>query len=303
MGAVNRRVKSSAAAWRVLGFATILGLIPALVALPARADPTERAARLYDDGAAAYDRRDYDGALQALAAADALAPDATTLVLALNAASRSRLAVLALETADRALFRGERFLPLARSVRARFATQVGTLQILCTRCAARLDDGAPLAPGVPRYALPGRRRVVAELLGREHVYEVEVKGGQLLVLRIEEAPRLMAPERVTPSSAESARSSGARDFDGVRPGWFWGGLGLTAALSIATGVSALDTRARHADFERAPSSTSAQSGRASQRRTNWLAAGSLASALGTAVLGLVVVRWGDAPRLQARSSH
>lgn len=244
------------------------------------APPRERAAELYDQGAAAYDAGDYDRALHALREADALAPNDVVLELALKAALQSTQPVTAMDTAERAELRGGKFPELRRIVRDRFARQVGRVRIVCRACRPSLD-GAPTAPGVTRFVSLGQHEVRATSGGRERTYSVRVAADTVSELRIDEAP---AADRGTLATPQRR--------DGVSPVWFWLGVGVTAAVAGGTALSALDTRNRHETFQRTPSAPNAEAGKSSQRRTNWLAAGTALSAVGTAVIGIVVVDWG-----------
>jgi hypothetical protein len=257
-------------------FLVIFSLSAGVLAAPAR----ERAAQLYDQGAAAYDAGDYDRALHALREADALAPNDVVLELALKAALQSTQPVTAMDTAGRAELRGGKFPALRQRVRSRFGRQVGKVRIVCRACRPSLD-GAPATPGVTRFVSIGQHEVSATSGGRQRTYSVRVSADALSELRVDESPPAEARSLATPRA-------------GISPAWFWLSVGMTAVLAGGTALSALDTRDRHETFERTPTRRTAEAGEDSQRRTNWLAAGTALAAAGTAAVGIVIVDWGGA---------
>jgi hypothetical protein len=262
-------------------YARVFLLVFGLSAPALGAPPQERAAELYDQGAAAYDAGDYDRALRALREADALAPNDIVLQLALQAALQSTQPVTAMDTAERAERRSAKFPQLRQRIHQRFARDVGRVRVVCRSCRPSID-GAPATPGVARFVSLGQHEVSAFSGGRVRSYSVHVNAGAVSELRIDE------------SAPPAQRTLAEPGRGGVSPAWFWLGVGVTAAVAGGTALSALDTRDRHEAFERAPTERNAEAGRGSQRRTNWLAAGSALAAAGTAVVGIVVVDWGGA---------
>lgn len=248
--------------------------------------PAVTAAALYDRGASAYDSGRFEEALSTLARAEALLPNDVTLELALRAALRTSQAPEAMALAERATGRGERVIAVARLVRRKFEQRVGTLRVLCGNCEARLA-GQQLEPGASRLVEVGQHELWISSGPSSRVYPIRIDPAQQLDFRLESST-VAAPSRRDPAP-EAGRV--AR----VSPAWMWLAAGVSTALSAATIVSAIDTRARYERFRNEPDEAHARAGMSSQARTNWLLGGTLLSVGTTVVLGVFVVEW-DTPR-------
>ena len=260
-----------------------------LAAAVARADDTStaEARSAYDRGAKAYDAGDHAVAAAELARADLLAPNATVLELALKAALRSDDPLLAMSLADRAAERRVEggAAEAARAVRARFEGRVGRLVVQCRTACSAAVDGAPATAGTARWVLAGPHDVEISAGGARERRSVVVGVGG--IVRVEQAPP--APVRLPPPPPPAPSPSTG---DGrVSPAVFWIGLGATALLGVAAGVSGLDTRERHDQFVQSPSEQAAQDGRAAQIRTNVLVGATIATGVLTGALGLLAIRW------------
>ena len=247
----------------------------------------DTAGELYDRGVAAQKKGDYARAASLFARADELVPDATALEAAINAAVLAGDAPLAMSLVHRtrraAMPQG--LASAARKAEAQFGSRVGTLRIKCADCSARVDG--QIAPiNEDRWLLVGAHRVELAVADRQEVFEVEITARA----RAEIAPSARI------GASEAAPGQAAEPSEGIQPGWFWAGVGVTAlfaGLSIASGIDALD---RHAEFEKNPTTDLSEKGEAAETRTYvlWTVTGLLAA--GTAALGLFAVRWSDPPK-------
>jgi hypothetical protein len=269
------------------GFAFACAL--ALVA-PARADDVAEARAAYDRGAKAYDTGDFSTAAVEFARADALAPNATVLELALKSSIKADDPILAMPLVERAEGRNAQgqLAETARAARERFSPRVGQLVVRCSGCTATLD-GALTAVGVKSWVLAGSHEVVVSLASgaRERV-PVQVAAGALV--NVEPAPKFVV-RPPPPVPAEPKSSPGAPGDGRISPVLFWVGVGATLVLGGAAVASAVDTRNRHEAFLQSPSEAASQDGRASQIRTNVLIGASAATGVLTAALGAFAVRW------------
>lgn len=244
-----------------------------------------RARAAYDRGAAAYDRGDYAAAARAFAEADALAPNAVTLQVALDAAVLADDPVIGaalLERAD-ARPREASLEGSLKAARARFAGKTGRVRVVCpadaSPCSAALD-GAPISTDKPSFARVGRHEITTVARGQSEARPVEVKPDQETVVTISMSTR------ANPRSPTGS---------GLSPVFPLLGVGLTAAALGATIASGLDTRSRHEQFMSAGCAGPAHGdcaglasgGQASQARTNILLGVTVAMSIPTAALGIL----------------
>lgn len=245
----------------------------------------EEAAAAYDRGAAAYDKGDFARAATELARADDLAPNSVTLELALDAAVRADDAVLAMTLAERADSRTmtKALDQASHLARRRFASKVGRVSVVCpppTPCTATLDDAA-FAAGTVQFVLVGthRLRVVRESAVETFTLVTE-PGKTVEVVPTAQRDRLIV---TTPEPASER---------GLSPGWFFVGVGVTAALGAASIASGLDTLRAHRVYTADKSDlAAAESGHDAMVRTNVLLVATGVTALATAAIGVFAVRW------------
>jgi hypothetical protein len=253
------------------------------------ADAEEEAAAAYDRGASAYDRGDFTTAATELARADELSPNDVTLELALAASARTTDAVAAMKLAARADKRpnaSTRLVAAADAVKKRFASSVGSINVVCTGdCSARIDDQpAPVNSAVVVAA--GKHRVdIARGDVRQPPREIVVDGGKSV--------ELIAAGDGPPSARVEIPSATSEPSRGLAPTWFWVGVGVTAALGGATAFSALDTAATHDEFAADRSNGDlSNEGKSGERRTIVLGIATGVLAVTTVVLGTLFVDWG-----------
>jgi hypothetical protein len=265
-----------------------LVLAGVLVAAPSAAQGGDvgAAREAYDRGAAAYNAGDYVTATAQLSKADALVPNDVALELALRAAVKANDPVDAMELAVRADPRRSATLTAARDdARAKMGGRVGKLTVTCapgSSCTATVDD-AIVPTGEARFVVTGAHQVVITSHGRAQTQTVRIDSGATVAVEGRPAP-------VEPAAPVPERREGG----GLSSGWIWAGAGLTAVLGGITVASALDTAAKHDDFAAHPSADGSAAGSDAQLRTNLLAAGTVACAVVTLVVGLVFVRGHDA---------
>jgi hypothetical protein len=161
-------------------------------------------------------------------------------------------------------------------------------------------DGAPIVAGTKRWVVVGPHHVEVGLEGGLRSYPIRIDPAGTIEVRA--TPNAVAtPLPIHPTDA--LPRSDARDDNGVARGdrgglssaWFWGGLAVTGALGGITIASGVDTAHKHDAFttNQSPTAGMADDGRAAQLRTNILLAATSASAVATALIGLVFVRWRD----------
>jgi hypothetical protein len=273
-----------------------------LYAPNALADGKADARALYDQGAAAFDAGDYPRAASLLADADAMAPNATVLKLALGASLRADDGVLSEELALRADGRGAspELADLSARAHQRFRTKVARVKVSCQRarpCAAHLGTSRWLG-GETHAVAPGAVDVLFDEAGA-HV-RLEVSAGQ--VAEVVE-PHPSAPPGTSPTAAVLV----GPPVDGTNGGGlpsvvFWGGVALTACLTGATIASGVDAQARRDQFLAARTLANQSAGESAEVRTNVLLVGAVASAAATAVLGIFFTRWRATPVIMSSLS-
>lgn len=300
----SRRGRPSRASWLVLAL-----FLAAASDASAQAADVAAARDAYDRGAASYDAGEYAVAATQLSRADALVPNDVALELALKAAVKANDAVLVMELAARADGRRSRTLHAVRDdARSRMSARVGRVTVACapgTRCTATFDD-TPFPVGEARWVLTGDHRVVIDSGdGNRQAFPVRVDPGVTVPVTAASTPAhvpIPPPSDARRTSIEQAPHVVAPPRSGVSPVWFWVGAGLSAVLGGVTIASAVDTRSKYDEFSVRPSSALSNDGAEAQLRTNLLFAGTAASAVTTAVLGLFFVRWGAPSERAAASS-
>jgi hypothetical protein len=280
---------------------------------PAAADDTATAAAKasYERGLAEHARGRLASAARAFAEADAAVPSNEAIEAALDDAVAADDPVLGMTLVARAEGR-----PLdARAARARdaarraFERRVGEVVVVCpapSTCTVRVDDGPPVAPAGPVLVGVGAHAVTASRDGRTTTTRVEVAPGASVRVAVD------APER---SGGEPARPAVGEP---VRPGRVVVvvGLGVTAALGVATAISAADLFGKRTEFVDgacaidAPATATplaecgrlADEGRAANVRTGLLLGGALLAGATTLVTELFFVPKRGEPRLSAAIS-
>ncbi len=259
----------------------------------ARADETarQRAGALYDRGAAAQARGDHAEAARLFTRADDALPNEVALEAALGAVTLADEVALGMELAERAASRviAGKLATKAADVRRRFAPRAGRVIIECppaVRCAARID-GAHARPGDARWASVGIHRVEIDAGSRSEASFVTVEPGRTARVTIREVDRA-GPGAPGDHAVAPAASSAP---EGLSPGWFWLGAGLTAAAGLATAASYADTASRHDAFVAHPTREAAADGEAAQTRSLALLGVSAGLLATTTVVGVAFVRW------------
>jgi hypothetical protein len=250
------------------------------------ADAEEEAAAAYDRGASAYDRGDFPTAATELARADELAPNDVTLELALEAASRSTDAVLAMTLVERAEKRptpSERLTSAADAAKKRFASKVGTINVVCSNapCEVAIDE-KPVPANRAIIVLARNHRVVIKRGSEDETRDVAVAGGK--AVEIISSARAPTELRTNGPPADTLPSHG------VAPKWFWIATVVTVASGAATALSALYTARTHDEFTADRSNVElSNDGKFAEGRTVVLGVVTGALAVSTVVLGAVLV--------------
>lgn len=295
-------------------FAAVFSVVFALgCPAPAAADDTATAAAKasYERGLAEHAAGRLASAARAFAEADAAVPSNEAIEAALDDAVAADDPVLGMTLVARAEGR-----PLdARAARARdaarraFERRVGEVVVVCPRaatCTVRVDDGPSVVPAGPVLVGVGAHTVTASCDGRITTTRVDVAPG--------------ASARVTVGAPEPGVSAPARraETDPVRPGRVVVvvGLGVTAALGVATAISAVDLFGKRSEFVDgacaldAPATATplaecgrlADEGKAANVRTGFLLGGTLLAGATTLVTELFFVPKRGEPRLSAAIS-
>ena len=354
MGSSSFRLDSSCRAWRrafprlrgAFAFAACVTLVA--VGAPAFAGENgaiggelevDRARAAYDRGVRAHALGDHGAAARAFAEADALAPKAASLEAALESAMKADDAVLGAELVERADGRAPDagLRTTLEAARKRFAGRTGKIRVECggeARCLAAVDGSAadarrPIFVGVGPHAVVVQR-------GAERIERlVDVKADQVVVVAANaesagaganaganaNAGAGAGANAGAGAGASGSTGTGGGEGHGISRGWFYVGLGLTAALGGATVVSGLDAVAKHDRFKSdgcasgasgpVPSDCSERGaeGSRAQTRTNVLLGATAVLAVTTVAIAIFAVRWKDgtearltfAPSLVAKS--
>lgn len=259
-------------------------LSAAVATVDARADgdeATREAGAAYDEGARAYDAKDYATAARRFAVADEKVPSGRALELAMASALLANDAPLGMDLVVRAERRSVdgSLAQLAAKLKKRFSEAVGSVALVCAEgrpCRADLE-GRALAPGLPRHALPGAHAIVITSDdGASATVEVMVARGSTATARAKGV--VAAPP--SPPSEERPAPPPLRADRGLSPVYFGVAAGMTAvAIGTAIGLT-VRTGALHEEFRTSPSQASADAGDDAQTaaRIVWGASGALAVA-------------------------
>jgi hypothetical protein len=269
------------------------------------AESRAQAARLaYDSAAAAYDSGDFNAAAEQFARADELAPNPTTLKLALAAALRAEMPVLAVNLTLRVERRptvDEDTLRLSRAARDRFQSRVGLLTVHCANkhmCRVKIDE-QQVEPEQPIALNPGQIELSFSEGQTSVTRRVEVLAGRTLsvteppLIERAPAPPLAPPPAVpaVPAVPDVAPPVLRPEASGLPPAVFWCGVALTGALTAASIASGVDAAHAHDAFLAQRSDDTRQQGQAAVERTNVLVAGAVGTALISATVGLFFTKW------------
>jgi hypothetical protein len=275
-------------------------------AAPGASADEARARDAYERGTIALRNGDYARAAAEFAQADSIAPNPVTLRAALNAATLADDPVLGTELLARA-DRGPSDKALTEAVlaaRPRFAHRTGRIVVRCGPagpCLATVD-GAALEPAKPRIVAVGVHTVTLLGGGAPEVRMTWVAADQTVEVAI--APPAGQSSKPPPPPSPAPAPPPEHEASGVAPGWFFVATAVTAAAAGLTIWSGVDTLNRHAAFDNAgcrqgprpDCGALAGDGRSAERRTNVFLIGTAALALGTAGLGVFLVRWGGPRR-------
>ncbi len=244
----------------------------------ARADATTEARDAYDEGARAYDAKDYPNAAKSFAVADERVPSGRALELAMASALLANDAALGMDLVVRAERRSVdgSLAALAAKLKKRFADAVGTVTLVCpsgVSCQGDLE-GRALVAGVPRHAVPGSHVVAITLDGATTPTTITVERGHDFVATLFRVAG--APARPSPPSPEAPNPPIDR---GLSPVYFGVAAGLSAVgLGTAIGLTFV-TKNLHDDFRATPSRASSDAGSEAQTATRivWGVTGALAA--------------------------
>jgi hypothetical protein len=315
----------------VAAFALVLQSTALARAVEETTEPTpaqvRTAAEAFDRGREAYKTEDYVEAAEQFESADANAPSAAALELAIRARDKAGQLDRAATLAALALARhadDPNIQKIAPSIRERAKAELFELNLKCDE-ACEVTVAGKLAPGRRAtdrtiYLSSGTYTVRAGWPGdRSLSKSVEAKKGELGTLDFR-APEVVveAPPAATPVVAEAPKppADSAQPQSGkLPPTAFWVGVGLTAALGGVTLWSGVDTqnnpgpdRVRDACKAGSPNCESLYNeGVDKQHRTNLLLGVSAGLGVATAVVGVFFTDWGgskkSAPSVDAAKAH
>ncbi len=256
----------------------------------------EQARDAFDQGTAAYARREYAPAAEYFARADELAPSNEALEAALESATRAEDAVLAMRLVDRASRVATPPKGLAEAKRValeRFRRRTGRVVVRCTTECSPSLDGKPVVVGVPSWSLIGKHAVVAVRGTARTSSTVDVAPERTSELTLTIPTDEPAPARATEVPSSSSRGSG------LSPTWVIVGGGATALLGAAAIVSGVETLNQSDEFEKAGCAQRgsdacddiASHGEDARLRTNLFAGGALLTGVATGILAAFFVDW------------
>jgi hypothetical protein len=274
------------------------------------------AAEAFDRGREAYKTEDYVEAAEQFESADANAPSAAALELAIRARDKANQLDRAATLAALALARhpdDPNIQKIAPSIVERAKAELFQLDLKCDE-ACDVTVAGKIVPGRRAtdrtvFLISGTYAVRAGWSGdRSSSKSVEATKGEsgTLDFRAPEVvlapPPVLAPivtQPVPQEEDEQAKSSGK-----LPPTAFWVGVGLTAALGGATLWSGIDTqnnpgpdRVREACNAGNPDCQSLyDEGRGKQQRTNVLLGVSAGVGVATAVIGAFFTDWGGSKK-------
>jgi hypothetical protein len=284
----------------VAGVGIVLALALALAAAPAHADGTAEAKERFDEAAKAYAEHRYADAAESYERAAALSPHPAPLVNAADAWELDGNFVRAARASDEALR-----LNLAGDVRAglerrlaRLERSIATLDVAgAAPLAARVDDGAVIAPPARLRLSPGRH-VVAVIDGSAGTSRAETitlapgEHRQLALHKDASPPTLASTASTTSTAGAEGPPPPPPRASGVPLGtWIAGGTAVAAAGGAV--VFAVLTSSAQRDFDAQPSAGAADDFERKRTVTNVLIAVS-----GVALLTAGAI-WLFAPRASA----
>jgi len=275
----------------------VAGLI---TSTPARAD-VAAAARAFADGQAAQLDGNYERAAQNFELAYHISPSKEALRGAIRArqlnGQLARAATLAQELmtkyADDATSAR-----LASDVLAEARVKLARLVVTCTpQCSLSIDGRvASLETATTQivFVPPGRQSVAATFEGDQSVTrELTPAAGEDVALSLAQPPaRHAVPAR---KPAAPATPPAGRPASGLSPMVALAGGVVTLSLAGLATWSGLDTEHAHDAYVAAPTSAGWSDGRSKQLRTNLLAGGAVAAAVGTIVVAAFWTRWHGSP--------
>ncbi|HET7542917.1 MAG TPA: hypothetical protein VFK05_23755 [Polyangiaceae bacterium] len=287
------------------------------------------AAEAFDRGREAYKTEDYVEAAEQFESADANAPSAAALELAIRARDKAGQLDRAATLAALALTRhpdDPNIQKIAPPIVERAKAELFELDVKCDE-ACEVTVAGKLAPG-------GRATARALFLAPGH-YNVRAgwSGDRSLSKSIDgargepgsvdfTAPEVVAPPPavvapVTPPPSEKPADEGAHSKSGkLPPTAFWVGVGLTAVLGGTTIWSGIDTKnnpgadavrdaCKTVDSSGAHSTecnTLYDEGRSHQQRTNVLLGVTAGVGIATAVVGAFFTDWGGSKKSEAEAA-
>jgi len=236
---------------------------------------TAEAREAYDRAAKAYDSKDYRSAAREFALADARAPNARALELALTSAQLANEPDLGMDLVIRAERRAVdgALAQLAQKLRTRFAFLVGRVRIVCPErrsCHASIE-GRAIDDHEPTHV---RRGV--------HTVDVSIDGGPRLTRSLDvPAGGEVVLDLASPTSAPIVERPIERpqppEKAGISPVFFATSAGL-AAVGLGTSLGlTVATKGKHDTFVASPSAAAADAGAEMQTaaRVAWSVTGAL----------------------------
>jgi tetratricopeptide (TPR) repeat protein len=288
---------------------------------PPKAADLRIAADRFDEGRAAFKIGDFLEAAEHFEAADARAPSASALALAMRSRLEAGQHAKALTLAELLLLRHPDASELAASATATieaFRSGLGLLEITCkSRCELVIDQklvhgAAMLSWRV--YLDPGKHEVVANFDGdREALQHVMVQSSETKALNLAPEEPQSAPPQVAvapPIAIIAPAPVLPRASAKLSPTVFWLGVGVSSVLGAATVWSGLDTHYNPGrDAVRNACGTPSdscnrlyQEGQSKEVRTNLLLASTLTLGAITALTGLFATEFGPQRSSQWRGS-
>jgi hypothetical protein len=317
----------------VAAFALVLHSAGFAHAVEEASEPTpaqvRTAAEAFDRGREAYKTEDYVEAAEQFESADANAPSAAALELAIRARDKAGQLDRAATLAALALVRhpdDPNIQKVAPPIIERAKSELFELDLKCDE-ACDVTVAGKLAPGRRAtdrtlFLLSGTYNVRAGWSGDRSVSKsVEASKGESGSLEFRAPEVVVAPAPVvapvTPPPSEKNADEGAQTQSGkLPPTVFWVGVGLTAALGGTTLWSGIDTqnnpgpdRVRDACKPLADGTHSAEcdslynQGLDKQHRTNWLLVGTAGVGVATAVIGAFFTDWGGSKKASPSSEE
>jgi hypothetical protein len=309
---------------RVALAAAVFGMANGVWAQPNEptAEQIRMAAAEFDEGKAAFKSGDYVEAAEHFEKADANAPSAAAIELAIRSRDRAgqldRAATLAALAAARHTDK-EPLQQFARTVLERAARELHKAAVSCdTPCDLAVDTkivhGPPAAERVV-YLSQGPHVLKAGWPeGRSATERVSATAGGDSAISFNEPPTTAPAEEdpdpvseggTDPFEADPAGDAGVEDApkSGWSPAVFWVGLGLTGVATVVTAWSGIDTvnspgvdAVQDQCVNQGESCELYQEGRSKQARTNVLLGVTAGLGVATIIIGAFATDWsGDKP--------